>query len=165
MGVGLRVHPRWLLWHGRLGRVWRRASTCDAGGVQVLVDADNVPVSRLRVVAAALAELPDAVARIVVAGRSSAVDALDWPEHAVIVRIAGWQEADLALADAYVADREPLLLVSCDGDFGLLAARHSGPVLVVSTAASGRLRDAARVVDPVLDGGRGLRDWLTAAEV
>ncbi|MEI7780121.1 MAG: hypothetical protein WCJ42_11935, partial [Actinomycetes bacterium] len=113
--------------------MWRRASTCDAGGVQVLVDADNLPVSRLRVVAAALAELPDVVARIVVAGRSAAVDAVDWPEHAVIVRIAGWQEADLALADAYVADREPLLLVSGDGDFGLLAARHSGPVLVVST--------------------------------
>ena len=69
--------------------------------MQVLVDADNLPASRLRIVAAALAELPADALRVVVAGRSAAVDAVDWPAMALIVRIAGWQEADLALADAY----------------------------------------------------------------
>lgn len=131
--------------------------------MQVLVDADNVPAARLRIVAAALGDVagrPDV--RIVVAGRSRAIDSAEWPEESEVVRIAGWQEADMAIAERYVADDEPLLLVTGDGDFGLLAARHPGPVLVISSAASGRLRDAARVVDPALDGGQGLRDWLAA---
>jgi hypothetical protein len=143
-----------------LGAV-RHANACEAWVVQVIVDADNLPASRLRVVATALSQLPMQSVRIVVAGRSSAIDSADWPDWAKILRISGWQEADLALAKEYVADREPLLLVT--GDFGLLAARHPGPVLVVSAAASGRLREAARVLDPVLDGGAGLRDWLAAA--
>ena len=31
------------------------------------------------------------------------------------------------------------MLITGDGDFGLLAARHAGPVLVVSGAPSGRV--------------------------
>lgn len=137
--------------------------------MQVLVDADNVSASRLRLVCAAVVDAqttgnPDVVdsMRFVAAGRSHAIDAVDWPSIAELVRIAGWQEADMALASAYVPDREPLLLVTGDGDFGLLAGRHPGPVLIVSAAASGRLREAARVIDPAVDGGRELREWLAS---
>lgn len=73
---------------------------------------------------------------------------------------AGWQRADVALARAYEPRHGPLLLVSGDGDFALLAARHPGPVLVVSEAPSARLRAAAPVVDPVHDGLDTLRGWL-----
>jgi hypothetical protein len=75
---------------------------------------------------------------------------------------AGWQSADLALAQAYAPADEPLILVTGDGDFGLLAARHPGPVLVVSGAPSGRLRDTAVVVDPAVDGVGPITDWLSA---
>ncbi|MCA1824132.1 MAG: hypothetical protein ABR520_00745 [Mycobacteriales bacterium] len=66
------------------------------------------------------------------------------------------------LAAAYVPGRQPLLLVSGDADFGQLAANHDGPVLVVSEAASYRLRDAVRVIDPVVDGVEPLRQWVAA---
>jgi hypothetical protein len=55
-----------------------------------------------------------------------------------------------------------LVLVTGDGDFALLAARHAGPVLVISGAPSARLRQAATVVDPALDGLHPIEVWLDA---
>jgi hypothetical protein len=52
------------------------------------------------------------------------------------------------------------VLITGDGDFGLLAARHPGPVLVISGAASGRLRGGATVVDPALEGLAPIEAWL-----
>ena len=127
----------------------------------MLVDADNLDAGRLRLVAGVLVEA-GAAARVVVAGHPARIAAVDWPAHAVVVEAAGWQTADVVLADAYVADDEPLVLVTGDGDFALLAQRHRGPVLVVgpSGSTSGRLRDGAAVVDPVHDGLERLRTWL-----
>ena len=70
--------------------------------------------------------------------------------------------ADVVLAGAYVADDRPLVLVTGDGDFALLAARHPGPVLVVGVAGatSGRLRDHDHGRRPVHDGMERLRSWL-----
>jgi hypothetical protein len=83
-----------------------------------------------------------------------------WPAGSELLEHAGWQRADLALAAAYSPAAEPLLLITGDGDFGLLAARHPGPVLVVSGAPSGRLRDCTTVVDPALEGLTPIRAWL-----
>jgi hypothetical protein len=131
------------------------------GGVQVLVDADNVEPSRLRVFLAVLAELAD-VPDVVVAGRDAALARTVWPASALIVEAAGWQEADVVLAEAYVSGPEPLVLVSGDGDFVHLATRHPGPVLVVSNRAgsAARLREVATVVDPAADGPEPLRHWF-----
>jgi hypothetical protein len=131
------------------------------GGVQVLVDADNVEPSRLRVFLAVLAELAD-VPDVVVAGREAALARTVWPASALIVEAAGWQEADVVLAEAYVSGPEPLVLVSGDGDFVHLATRHPGPVLVVSNRAgsAARLREVATVVDPAADGPEPLRHWF-----
>ena len=73
---------------------------------------------------------------------------------------AGWQRADLALAEAYVPSTDPLVLITGDGDFGLLATRHPGPVLVISGAASERLRGGTTVVDPATDGTAPIDAWL-----
>lgn len=124
----------------------------------MLVDADNVAPSRLAPVLALLTAVPDC--RIVASGRASALRRLDWPDGTTLLPHTGWQRADLALAAAYRADEEPLVLVSGDGDFGLLAGRHPGPVLVVSGAASGRLRDGTTVVDPAAEGVAPIRNWL-----
>lgn len=126
--------------------------------LQVLVDADNVAPPRLAPVLALLTEVPDA--RITASGRRSALGRLRWPAHARLLPSTGWQRADLALAQAYLPSDDPLLLVSGDGDFGLLATRHPGAVLVVSGAASGRLRDGTTVVDPASDGVEPIRAWL-----
>lgn len=134
--------------------------------LQVLVDADNVAVSRLQPVLDLVAGLADTVDTVVVAsGRPEALDALDWPAGTQLHPHTGWQRADVALAQAYVPDSAPLMLASGDGDFGLLAARHSGPVLVISGAASGRLRDSAVVVDPAVEGVEPVRRWLIATGV
>jgi hypothetical protein len=127
--------------------------------LQVLVDADNVAPPRLQPVLDLLAAFSDPV-RLVASGRQQALDRLRWPDSAQLIGTAGWQRADLALAEAYQLDEEPLVLVSGDGDFGLLAARHPGPVLVISGAASGRLRDGTTVIDPATDGVAPIRDWL-----
>lgn len=125
--------------------------------LQVLVDADNVDPFRTRAV---LAALPDDV-ELVVAGHPRALARVEWPETATVVEAAGWQRADLVLAEAYRPSDDPLVLLSGDGDFGLLVARHSGPVLVVSEAASYRLAGGqVTVVDPVVDGVEPLRQWL-----
>jgi len=130
--------------------------------VQVLVDADNVDTSRVSAVLAAIAGLPSEEVRMTVAGRASAVEATTWPAYAEVVVAAGWQRADIVLAAAYRPDEEPLVLVSGDGDFGLLVTRHAGPVLVVSEAASTRLRAGVSVVDPTVDGPDALRRWFEA---
>ena len=124
--------------------------------LQVLVDADNVDPVRTRALLDALHGID---ADMVVAGHPRALERVEWPEHATVVEAAGWQRADLVLAEAYRPSDEPLVLVSGDGDFGLLVGRHSGPVLVVSEAASDRLAGAT-VVDPAVDGVEPLRQWL-----
>jgi hypothetical protein len=129
--------------------------------LQVLVDADNVPPARLLPLLRLLPAGGRDV-RLVVSGRDAALARLRWPAYAEVVPATGWQRADVVLAAAYRPGAEPLVVVSGDGDFALLAARHDGPVLVVSGAASARLRDAATVVDPVQDGVGPLRRWLDA---
>jgi hypothetical protein len=131
-----------------------------SGVLQVLVDADNVPPPRLQPLLDLLETVTDR--RVVASGRRQALDAVTWPHDTTLLEHEGWQRADVALANAYRPDREPLVLVTGDGDFGLLAARHAGPVLVVSGAASGRLRDSATVVDPAMEGIEPIRQWLAA---
>ncbi len=129
--------------------------------LQVLVDADNVPPARL---VPLLDRLPAGAGqvRLVVSGRPSALARVAWPDHAEVVPSTGWQRADVELATAYRPDDGPLVLVSGDGDFAQLARRHPGPVLVVSSAPAGGLRDAATVIDPVHDGPDALQRWLDA---
>jgi hypothetical protein len=126
--------------------------------LQVLVDADNVDPVRTAAVLAAIQGVP---AEVVVAGHPRALERTAWPEDATVVEAAGWQRADLVLAAAYRPSDDPLVLLSGDGDFGLLVARHGGPVLVVSEAASARLAGRqVTVVDPVVDGVEPLRQWV-----
>jgi hypothetical protein len=137
--------------------------------LQVLVDADNVAPRRVQAVLDLLPVAAQPVdarhdVRVVAAGHPAALAELRLPAYAEILPSAGWQRADVALAAAYTPDDGPLVVVSGDGDFGLLAGRHSGPVLVVSGAASSRLRDVARVLDPVVDGVGAVRDWLVAVD-
>ena len=128
--------------------------------MRVLIDADNVAPQRVAPVLAVLAEVSGV--RITASGRRQALMAISWPAEAELLEHAGWQRADLALAEAYSPADEPLVLITGDGDFGLLASRHPGPVLVISGAASGRLRDGTTVVDPALDGIEPVRAWLAA---
>jgi hypothetical protein len=131
--------------------------------LRVLVDADNVAPVRLQPVLDLLVTLSVPM-RITASGRQRAIDAVQWPAGAELLVHAGWQRADNALAEAYSPADEPLILVSGDGDFGLLAARHPGPVLVVSGAPSGRLRDTAMIIDPATEGVGPIRAWLAQAE-
>jgi hypothetical protein len=126
--------------------------------LQVLIDADNVPRSRL---VAVLAVLPRD-AEIVVAGSPQILDRIGWPAGARLLPRTGWQRADLELAAAYRQDDGPLILVSGDGDFAHLARRHGGHVLVVSQAPSAQLRGVGTTLDPVHDGPDAIRDWLVA---
>jgi hypothetical protein len=126
--------------------------------VQVLVDADNVPPARVRAV---LDELPPGT-DIVAIGSPRALSRVNWPDDARVQAAVGWQRADLALAEIYEGGEDALVLVSGDGDFALLAQQHLGPVLVVSEAASERLRRVATVIDPVHDGLERLRAWFAA---
>lgn len=130
--------------------------------VQVLIDADNLKVPRLRLLLAALDAVP--CADIVVAGAPDALEALDWPAHARVLPASGWQGADLLLARAYRAGEQPLLLATGDGDFAQLARRHSGPVLLVSAISSRSRALRARNItatDPADDRGAALRAWIT----
>ena len=129
--------------------------------MQVLVDADNLDVPRLRLLVTALEAAVSA--DVVVAGATAALEALDWPPHARVLPAAGWQGADLLLARAYRAEDRPLLLATGDGDFAQLARRHPGPVLVVSCTSSRSHALAASHItptDPALDGGAQLRAWI-----
>jgi hypothetical protein len=133
--------------------------------VLVLVDADNLAAARLRLFVEALPEAGTDL-EVVVAGSARAVGSVAWPSYAEVLAISGWQRADVALVEAYEERRDldgPLVLVTGDGDFGLLATRHRGPVLVVSGSPSSRLREGgAAVVDPALVGAEPVRAWLRA---
>lgn len=138
--------------------------------VQVLVDADNLDVPRLRLLVAALEAALEAwpAGDIVVAGKPTALEALDWPPGARVLPARGWQGADLLLARAYRADDRPLLLATGDGDFAQLARRHPGPVLLVGgTSSRSRALRGPRIVttDPASDGGAQLRSWLRRSTV
>jgi hypothetical protein len=127
--------------------------------IHVLVDADNVAPRRVQPVLDLLDRVDGGVA-LTASGRTAALDRLRWPAGAHLLSHSGWQRADVALAEAYSPDADPLVLISGDGDFGLLAARHAGPVLVLSGAPSGRLRAVATVVDPAVDGLEPIIAWL-----
>ena len=127
--------------------------------LRVLIDADNVAPRRVQPVLDLLAGRAEV--RITASGRAAALDRLELPEDAEILVHAGWQRADLALAEAYLPSADPLILVTGDGDFGLLASRHPGPVLVISGAASERLRDGTTVVDPATEGMAAIDGWLS----
>ncbi|PZS32871.1 MAG: hypothetical protein DLM61_06135 [Pseudonocardiales bacterium] len=92
--------------------------------VQVLIDADNLDVPRLRLLVAALEAAPSG--HVVIAGAPAALEALDWPPQAQVLPASGWQGADIVLARAYRTDDRPLLLATGDGDFAQLARRHPG---------------------------------------
>lgn len=127
--------------------------------IQVLVDADNLSAPRLQ---AFLRAVPMAEVRMTVAGHPRAVAAVAWPPAAQVHEIEGWQAADLLLVDAYHPGAQPLVLVTGDGDFSLVAARHEGPVLVISDRPASRLRASTTVVDPVGDGVDAVRTWFDA---
>jgi hypothetical protein len=129
--------------------------------LQVLVDADNVAPRRLQPVLTLLSAVAGDL-QLTASGRSTALDALQWPPGSRLLPHAGWQRADVALAEAYRPGADALILISGDGDFALLADRHPGAVLVVSGAPSGRLRDTAMIVDPATDGVGPIRQWLAA---
>lgn len=133
--------------------------------VQVLVDADNLDVPRLRLLVAALEAALESSPSVdvVVAGAPATLGALDWPPAAQVLPASGWQRADLLLARHYRADDRPLLLATGDGDFAQLARRHPGPVLLVSgTSSRSRAFIGPRIsaTDPASDGGALLRSWL-----
>ena len=127
--------------------------------IQVLIDADNLTAPRLR---ALLKAMPADECRILVVGSPFALSQVDWPRQARIVEAEGWQAADMLIAEAYQHDQEPLVLASGDGDFGAIAAGHTGPVLVVSDRPASMLRRAATVIDPIHDGLDALRDCFDA---
>lgn len=130
--------------------------------MQVLVDADNLDVPRLRLLVAALEAA--ASADVVVAGAPAVLEAIDWPAHARVLPAAGWQGTDLLLAHAYRAEDRPLLLATGDGDFAQLVRRHPGPVLLVGgTANRSNTLTAPHITptDPAQDGGAQLRAWIT----
>lgn len=129
--------------------------------LEVLVDADNVFPVRLQPVLD-LVGVQRLSYRILAAGQQRALDRLRWPTGTELRPAAGWQQADVVLASGYSPGRGPLLLITGDGDFGLLAARHPGPVLVISGSPSGRLREAVAVLDPAVEGLAPVQDWLTA---
>ena len=138
--------------------------------LQVLIDADNLAPRRLQPVldllSALLGDDPGRTGtRVTASGRRAALDRLSWPAGMQVLEHEGWQRADVALAEAYSPAATPLILVTGDGDFALLAARHPGDVLVVSGAASGRLREHAVVVDPATEGTAPIRAWLAAHDI
>lgn len=132
--------------------------------LRVLVDADNVARSRLQPVLDALTAAAVAI-NVTASGSARALARIDWPPDATLLENSGWQRADVALANAYSPDSQPLVLITGDGDFALLAARHPGPVLVISGAASVRLQDSATVIDPALEGTRPILNWIDAVGI
>jgi hypothetical protein len=129
--------------------------------VQVLIDADNLDVARLRLLVTALESASRT--EVVIAGAPDALAAIDWPRHARVLPARGWQGADLLLARAYRPEDQPLLLATGDGDFAQLARRHPGPVLLVSkTSSRSRALTGPRIIptDPATDGGAHVRSWL-----
>jgi hypothetical protein len=129
--------------------------------LRVLVDADNVRAGRVQPVLTLLRAVTGDL-RLTAGGSRRALDALCWPRNSELLPHEGWQRADLALAESYDPAAEPLILISGDGDFALLAARHPGAVLVVSGAPSGRFRDTTTLVDPAIEGVLPVEQWLAA---
>jgi hypothetical protein len=127
--------------------------------IQVLIDADNLSAPRIR---AFLSAMPSDEVEVVVAGSGRALSGVQWPAQATVLEVEGWQQADLALVAAHRAGPQPLVLVTGDGDFAMLAATHPGPVLVISDRPASRLRAAGTVVDPVVDGLDAVRRWFDA---
>ena len=127
--------------------------------IQVLVDADNLAAGRIR---AFLRAVPLDEVELVVAGSPQAVGGVDWPRSARVLEAQGWQQADMVLVAAHRHGPHPLVLVTGDGDFAMLAATHPGPVLVISDRPASRLRAAGTVVDPVVDGLDPVRQWFDA---
>ena len=127
--------------------------------IQVLVDADNLSAPRIQ---AFLAAAPLDELALLAAGSPRALAGVDWPPGATIREVEGWQQADMVLVEAHRPGVDPLVLVTGDGDFAMLAARHSGPVLVVSDRPASRLRAAGTVVDPIVDGLDAVRRWFDA---
>lgn len=127
--------------------------------IQVLIDADNLASARIE---AFLRAVPLDEVQITVAGSPRALAGVPWPSAARIAEAQGWQQADLALIAAHRADEAPLVLVTGDGDFAMLAATHPGPVLVISDRPASRLRTAGTVIDPVIDGLDAVRRWFDA---
>lgn len=125
----------------------------------MLVDADNLSSTALGVVVRAL---PSGEASVVVAGRGDAVGPVDWPAGARVHAVAGAQQADRVLLDAYRPGGAPLVLVTGDKDFAPVAQAHAGPVLVVADRPAKALRRAAVVLDPDRDGLQALRAWFDA---
>jgi hypothetical protein len=127
--------------------------------IQVLIDADNLSAPRIR---AFLSAMPSDEVEVTVAGSGRALAGVPWPARATVLEVEGWQQADLALVAAHRPGPQPLVLVSGDGDFAMLAATHPGPVLVISDRPASRLRAAGTVVDPVVDGTDAVRHWFDA---
>lgn len=127
--------------------------------IQVLIDADNLSSHRIQ---AFLGAVPLDEVEMFVAGSRRALSAVAWPPTARVHMAEGWQQADLALVEAHRASTEPLVLVTGDRDFAMLAATHAGPVLIVSDRPASRLRAAGTVVDPVVDGLDAVRHWFDA---
>ena len=127
--------------------------------IQVLIDADNLSAPRIQ---AFLSAVPLDEVEIFVAGSPRALAGVAWPPVARLHQVEGWQQADLALVDAHRTRTDPLVLVSGDGDFAMLAAKHPGPVLIISDRPASRLRAAGTVVDPVVDGLDAVRHWFDA---
>ena len=126
--------------------------------MQVLIDADNLDVRRLRMLVVVLAEWPSA--DVVAAGAARSLHAVDWPAGARVLPAHGWQGADLLLAHAYRPDDQPLLLATGDGAFAQLARRHPGPVLLVGGVFRAFTGPRLTITDPADDGGTVLRSWL-----
>ena len=127
--------------------------------IQVLIDADNISAPRI---SAFLRTVPRDEVDMIVAGSPRAVAGVGWPPSARVVEVEGWQQADLALVDAHRPGTDPLVLVTGDGDFAMLAATHPGPVLIVSDRPASRLRASGTVVDPVVEGLDAVRRWFDA---
>ncbi|WP_261569176.1 hypothetical protein [Frankia gtarii] len=94
---------------------------------------------------------------VTAAGAAGRLAAVRWPADSRLVAAEGWQRADLALADAYRCDDQPL---PGDGDFAYLASRHPGPVAVAGVLVARALREAATVIDLARDGTDPLVQWL-----
>lgn len=134
--------------------------------VTVLVDADNLTGSRLQSLAEALDVVPPSDRRVVVVGSEEALERASWPDDAVLIEASGWQAADVVLAGEYAHATGPLVIASGDGDFGLLAQRHIGPVLVISGAPSAAYKKPGITrIDPVHEGTAPIRAWLASVLV
>lgn len=125
--------------------------------IQVLIDADNLPVHHLE---GLLRALPLDEVALVVAGSGEALGMVEWPPPAMVHHVVGPQEADAALLAAYRPGAAPLVVASGDKDFAGIVRGHGGPVLVVADRPAKALQAVAEVIDPVRDGIDAVRRWF-----